>query len=291
MWPRYAFCLVLSAGLGVGCDLPTVTGPTSVTGSPLTASQESEHFLYRYAPGDVVMPERQEAHHAWALERLGLTVQPKITYHRYRDRAQLGAATGFVTNGTADVARFAVHTLWSFDNHEPIHVYTAAFWHAACPLQRGHRRRAADGSAGWRLRPEVQRPTAPRRRRGLPSPASAANAGSDHRDERIQSASRSHARLSAGGIIHDVSHRARRSGAREGILPCQPLAGQTAGYPRAVQGYVHRVAGGRRTRLARGPGITVNPPFDSRAVWDRPGWRACARLSSAWSCPRYRFAC
>ena len=127
MWPRYAFCLVLSAGLGVGCDLPTVTGPTSVTGSPLTASQESEHFSYRYAPGDVVMPERQEAHHAWALERLGLTVQPKITYHKYRDRAQLGAATGFVTNGTADVARFAVHTLWSFDNHEPIHVYTAAF--------------------------------------------------------------------------------------------------------------------------------------------------------------------
>lgn len=34
MWPRYAFSVVLSAGLGVGCEMPTASGPTPAFGTP-----------------------------------------------------------------------------------------------------------------------------------------------------------------------------------------------------------------------------------------------------------------
>ncbi len=40
----------------------------------------------------------------------------------------MGVLTGnYNTNAYADPARFAIHTLFSFDNHEPVHLYTSLF--------------------------------------------------------------------------------------------------------------------------------------------------------------------
>lgn len=106
----------------VGCGDRNPLSPTSVLGE----RRESASFSYRFSTGDSVDPERQEAHHAWAVALLGVSLAQKIDYNKYLSRAQMGQATGNGnTNGFADSARFAVHTLWAWDNHEPVHVYTA----------------------------------------------------------------------------------------------------------------------------------------------------------------------
>ena len=100
--------------------------PTRPIVAVLPASLESPSFSYRFSTGDSVQSERQEAHHRWAVAQLGVTVPQKIAYNKYLSRAQMGEATGHSnTNGFAEPERFTIHTLWEWDNHETVHVYTA----------------------------------------------------------------------------------------------------------------------------------------------------------------------
>lgn len=106
-----------------GCGSENPAGPSRA----LTVSQESSSFVYHFSPGDSVQLDRQESHHSWVIARLGVSVPQKITYNKYLDRAQMGELTGRGnTNGFAEPERFTVHTLWTWDNHEPVHVYTAS---------------------------------------------------------------------------------------------------------------------------------------------------------------------
>ena len=81
---------------------------------------------YYHEPGDSVDVARQEIFNAWALERLAITLPQKIEYRKYRSRADMGRYTGnSSTNGFAEPERFRFHTIWPWDNHEVVHVYTA----------------------------------------------------------------------------------------------------------------------------------------------------------------------
>jgi hypothetical protein len=124
MSTRLTICGVLNTALMLAsCGGSTPTRPTSAV---LPESLESPSFSYRFSTGDSVQSERQEAHHQWAIAQLGVTLPQKIAYNKYLSRAQMGEATGkSSTNGFAEPERFTIHTLWAWDNHEPVHVYTA----------------------------------------------------------------------------------------------------------------------------------------------------------------------
>lgn len=109
----------LATGLACG---DSSTGPTP----QLPFVTESAATRYYYEPGDTVDVSRQEAFNAWALERLGLTLPRKIEYRKYLSRASMGRYTGRGnTNGFAEPEQFTIHTLWSWDNHEVVHVFSA----------------------------------------------------------------------------------------------------------------------------------------------------------------------
>jgi hypothetical protein len=114
----------LTAAIACGGSTGTPAGPSSAP--PLPFAAESANFRIYYAPGDSVQVERQEAFHAWAILRLGVVVPRKIEYRKYTSRDDMGARTGtYNTNAYAEPAQFTIHTLWSWDNHETIHIYTA----------------------------------------------------------------------------------------------------------------------------------------------------------------------
>jgi len=115
-----ALTVIVSCG---GCNR-SPTAPTGVDALPL--SGESDHFRYFHAPGVDVEITRQEAFHTWAVARLGVSVPRKIDYRRYTSRNDMGQHTGkYNTNGYAEPELFTIHTLWSWDNHETVHIYSA----------------------------------------------------------------------------------------------------------------------------------------------------------------------
>ena len=83
------------------------------------------NYVFRFAQGDRVETERQERYHEWVVARLGIPLNRRITYYKYRDRSHMSSVTGKVTNGWADPPAFAIHTIWPWDNHEVVHVMTA----------------------------------------------------------------------------------------------------------------------------------------------------------------------
>lgn len=114
--------LLIAALLSAACGDNNPVSPSDV----LTATLESASFSYRFSPGENPEVNRQEAHHAWATARLGIVLPQRVIYNKYRSREQMREATGRGdTNGFAEPERFTVHTLWPWDNHEPVHVYTA----------------------------------------------------------------------------------------------------------------------------------------------------------------------
>lgn len=117
------FVLGAAIAAAVSCGT-TPTGPTA--SEPLPLVSESASMRYYHDPGDSVDVARQEIYNAWALERLGITVPQKVEYRKYRSRADMGRYTGnSSTNGFAEPERFRFHTIWPWDNHEVVHVYTA----------------------------------------------------------------------------------------------------------------------------------------------------------------------
>ena len=81
---------------------------------------------YYHEAGDTVEVERQEAYNAWALEQLGVQPPQKVEYRKYFSRDAMGRYTGNAgTNGFAEPGQWRLHTIWPFDNHEVVHVFTA----------------------------------------------------------------------------------------------------------------------------------------------------------------------
>jgi hypothetical protein len=114
---------VLAVATACGGSKETPTGPSL---PPLPLAAESADFRFYYSPGDSVQVDRQQAFHAWAVERLGVAIPGKMDYRKYTSRDDMGARTGnYNTNGYAEPELFTIHTLSSWDNHETVHVYTA----------------------------------------------------------------------------------------------------------------------------------------------------------------------
>lgn len=102
--------------------------PTSPTQPSLPLVSESTHYDYHYAPGDTVDSAWQETYHQWATARLGVQLPRKIGYYKYRSRQEMGDYTGtYNTNAYADPVRLEIHTLWSTDNHEVVHLFMSTF--------------------------------------------------------------------------------------------------------------------------------------------------------------------
>jgi hypothetical protein len=100
--------------------------PTSPSPSPLPVTSETVNFRFHSGSADTIDSNWQEAYHAWATAKLGVQVPQKIDYYKYRSRQDMGDHTGkYNTNGFADPAKFEIHTLWTTDNHEVVHIYTA----------------------------------------------------------------------------------------------------------------------------------------------------------------------
>jgi hypothetical protein len=101
-------------------------------GSPASPSAtlplvgETATMRYYHEPGDTVEVTRQDAFNVWAVARLGITPSQKVEYRKYASRQAMGRHTGNGnTNGFAEPGRWRIHTIWPFDNHEVVHVYSA----------------------------------------------------------------------------------------------------------------------------------------------------------------------
>jgi hypothetical protein len=100
------------------------SGPSTSESLPLV--NETATMRYYHEPGDTIDVARQEVFNAWAIERLGVTIPQKVEYRKYLSRQTMGRYTGnATTNGFAEPSLWRFHTIWPFDNHEVVHVYTA----------------------------------------------------------------------------------------------------------------------------------------------------------------------
>ena len=117
----FAGLVLLTAVVACG-DSPT--SPSASSSLPLV--NETATMRYYHEPGDTIDVERQESFNAWAIERLGITLPQKVEYRKYFSRAAMGRYTGNAsTNGFAEPSLWRFHTIWPFDNHEVVHVYSA----------------------------------------------------------------------------------------------------------------------------------------------------------------------
>ena len=113
-----AVCLLCACG-----GSPTAPSSTVPT---LPLVRETASMRYYHEAGDTIDIERQEAFNAWALARLGVQPPQPVEYHKYLSREAMGRYTGNAnTNGFAEPERWRFHTIWPFDNHEVVHVYSA----------------------------------------------------------------------------------------------------------------------------------------------------------------------
>jgi hypothetical protein len=123
LWRAHAVAAILAAVSACG---GSNSSPSSSTAAPLPLAAENADFRFYYSAGDSVQIDRQEAHHVWATTRLGVVLPAKIDYRKYSSLPDMGARTGhYGTNAYAEPDVFTIHTIWSWDKHETVHVYTA----------------------------------------------------------------------------------------------------------------------------------------------------------------------
>lgn len=153
----------------VACGGGSPTSPSG-TGAPLSQSLATAHFDFKWSAGDTINTEWQEAFHEWATRELQVTITRRISYSKYLSPThmlQLHYGPGNV-NAWADPDLFTLHTIWSFDNHEVIHLYASTFGRATSLLNEGlavayqvdpvrgdmtprwNNRHVHDVAAGWR---------------------------------------------------------------------------------------------------------------------------------------------
>lgn len=106
---RVGFVLAI-AQLLLACKSPTGINPEK----ELTQSMESEHYVYRFSPGDGVDTVWQEAYTRWLLSALQVTLPQKLEYYNYRDAAQFERILGLPGGGSAylsnEVGTYRFHT-------------------------------------------------------------------------------------------------------------------------------------------------------------------------------------
>ena len=111
---------MLTASCGGG-DTPT--GPSGAAALPFV--RETATMRVYHESGDTVDVEWQETFNAWAIARLGIQ-PPKVEYRKYQSRDAMGRYTGnYNTNGFAEPDQWRLHTIWTRDNHEIVHLYSA----------------------------------------------------------------------------------------------------------------------------------------------------------------------
>ena len=112
------------AQLGAACGAgDTPTGPSPAASLPLV--RETATMRVYHENGDSVDVEWQETFNAWAIDRLGIR-PPLVEYRKYQSREAMGRYTGnYNTNGFAEPDQWRLHTIWTRDNHEIVHLYTA----------------------------------------------------------------------------------------------------------------------------------------------------------------------
>ena len=109
----------------VACSDASPTAPTGA--AALSQVVETAEFLFRSTPADSVQVDRQLAYHAWAQRELGITAARRIIYNKYLSREHMGEVIGVSnTNAWAEAPAYAIHTIWSYDNHECVHLYASA---------------------------------------------------------------------------------------------------------------------------------------------------------------------
>jgi hypothetical protein len=119
---RRSFLATAGALLLGGCRSDNPAGPSDA--DALLGSVSTTHYDFHFAAGDGVDAARQEAFHDWVLPELGVSVTQRLQYFKYRDRAHMQRVTSRLTNGWADPPAFAAHSIWPWDAHEALHIYT-----------------------------------------------------------------------------------------------------------------------------------------------------------------------
>ena len=113
--------LIALVSAAVACDSPA--GPTA---TPLPLQRETAGMRYYYAAGDTIDVDWQETYNAWAIERIGVRPPQPIEYYKYRSKGDMGDHIGvYSTNGYCEPELFRIHSIWSQDNHEVVHVLSA----------------------------------------------------------------------------------------------------------------------------------------------------------------------
>ncbi|MGD9906342.1 MAG: hypothetical protein AB7U83_22955 [Vicinamibacterales bacterium] len=101
----------------------TPTGPSAAASLPFV--RETVTMRVYHEAGDTVDVDWQETFNAWAIAQLGIQ-PPKVEYRKYQSRDSMGRYTGrFNTNGFAEPDQWRLHTIWTRDNHEIVHLYSA----------------------------------------------------------------------------------------------------------------------------------------------------------------------
>jgi hypothetical protein len=125
MHVRSAVVIALVVSSVAACGGSRSPAAPAANGPALTERVDTAHYTFQHAPGDTVESARQEAFHAWFTRLIAVTVPRRIEFFKYRDRDHMMALTGRAANGWAEPDAFAVHSIWTWNAHEAIHIYTA----------------------------------------------------------------------------------------------------------------------------------------------------------------------
>lgn len=129
-WRLPVLCLAALL-IAPGCERDAPESPVELTplqraAAALTATRESESFVFHFQPGDGARAEvdRSEAYHRWAVRYLGITPPKRIDFYMFPSNAVMQATIEQQAGGRAYPAEFAVTTAFSWHNHECMHLYT-----------------------------------------------------------------------------------------------------------------------------------------------------------------------
>ena len=119
----------LAAAAATACGGATSpAAPSMFSSFALAAGPVTDAFEYYYAPDDTVNVAWQEAYHRWAIDALRVAPTRRIRYNKYKSREHMGSVINVSNvNGFANGDTFEIHTIWPTDNHEVVHLYSAAF--------------------------------------------------------------------------------------------------------------------------------------------------------------------
>jgi hypothetical protein len=112
--------------------------PSEFSGLGLGLAAATDAFEYWRTPNDSIEVSWQETYHRWAIAELQIDAPRRIRYNKYQNRAHMEALIGVGnTNGFANGETFEIHTIWSRDNHEVVHLYSSVFGRAVALWSEG----------------------------------------------------------------------------------------------------------------------------------------------------------